>query len=168
MTIANIPILYHFTDLRNVSSIRELGGLYSLVKLNEMGVKVPAPGGNEWSHEADEAKGLDRFVHLCFKDQHPMEFRAHQEGRITSVFLQIDPEVLAMAGVMFAGDVSNKSGVTVHSIEEAKDLIDFEVLYNKLDWRDPKIKERLKQAKKCEILVPDFIPLELIRNLPNG
>ena len=98
-----------------------------------------------------------------------MEFGAHKEGRITkSVFLQIDPEVLAMAGVGFAGDVSNKSGVTVHSIAEAKDLIDFEVLYNKLDWRDPKIKERLKQAEKCEILVPDFITLELIRNLPNA
>jgi hypothetical protein len=30
MTIANIPMLYHFTDRRNIASIRELGGLYSL------------------------------------------------------------------------------------------------------------------------------------------
>lgn len=69
---------------------------------------------------------------------------------------------------MFTDGVSNKSDVSIHSLEEAKDLIDFEVLYNKLDWRDPKINERLKQAEKCEILVPDFIPLKLIRNLHNG
>lgn len=69
---------------------------------------------------------------------------------------------------MFCGDVSNKSGVTIHSLEEAKDMIDFEVLYTKTDWRNPQINERLQQAEKCEVLVPGFIPLELIRNLPNG
>lgn len=114
-------------------------------------------------------KGSTQFVHLCFRNEHPMEFRARKEGRIAkSIFLQIDPEVLTGAGVVFTGGVSNKSDVNVHSLEEAKDLIDFEVLYAKTDWRDPKIKERLKQAKKCEILAPDFIPLGLIRNLPNG
>jgi len=69
---------------------------------------------------------------------------------------------------MFTGDVSNKAGVTIHSLEEAMGMIDFEVLYTRTDWRDPQIKERLLEAEKCEILVPDFIPLELIRNLPNG
>lgn len=98
-----------------------------------------------------------------------MEFIARQEGRIAdSIFLHVHPEVLAAAGVMFTRDVSNKKGVTLHSLEEAKDMIDFEVLYTRTDWRDPKINDRLLQAEKCEILVPDFIPLELIRNLPNG
>lgn len=40
MTIAKIPMLYHFTDRRNLASICELGGLYSLTKLNEMGVQI--------------------------------------------------------------------------------------------------------------------------------
>ncbi len=169
MTIAKIPKLYHFTDRRNLASIRELGGLYSLVKLNEMGVQIAAPGGNDWSHEADACKGLDRFVHLCFRNVHPMEFRARQEGRIAdSIFLHIHPEVLEAAGVMFSSDVSNKAGVSIHSLDEAKDMIDYEVLYTRTDWRDPKINERLLQAEKSEILVPDFIPLDLIRNLPNG
>jgi hypothetical protein len=82
MTIANIPMLYHSTDRRNIAPIRELGGLYSLVRLNEIGVKIPVPGGNEWSHDADEAKGLGQFVHLCFRDKHPMEFTARKGGRI--------------------------------------------------------------------------------------
>lgn len=169
MNIAKIPKLYHFTDKRNLPSIRELGGLYSLAKLNEMGVQIAAPGGNEWSHDADAFKGLDVYVHLCFRDSHPMEFRAREENRIAdSIFLHVNPEVLERDGVMFAADVSNKAGVTIHSLKEASEMIDFEVLYSKTDWHDPKIQERLKQAEKYEILVPDFIPLELIRNLPNG
>jgi ssDNA thymidine ADP-ribosyltransferase DarT-like protein len=169
MTIANIPTLYHFTDRRNLPSIRELGGLYSLARLNEMGVTIAAPGGNQWSHEADEGRGLDRFVHLCFKPTHPMEFRAREDGRVgDSIFLQIHPEVLEREGVRFTADVSNKAGVVIQTLEEAKDIIDFEVLYSRTDWRDPQIQHRLQQAEKSEILVPDSIPLELIRNLPNG
>lgn len=169
ITIAKIPKLYHFTDRRNLTSIRELGGLYSLTKLNEMGVEIAAPGGNDWSHDADACKGVDQFVHLCFRNTHPMEFRAREAGRIVdSIFLHVHPEVLELEGVMFTSEVSNKAGVTIHSLEEAKDMVDFEVLYTRTNWRDPQIKERLQQAEKCEILVPDFIPLELIRNLPNG
>ena len=70
--------------------------------------------------------------------------------------------------MLFTPDVSNKSGVQSFSIEEASDMIDYEVLYTRTDWRDPAIKQRLVQAEKCEILVPGFIPLELIRNFPNG
>lgn len=169
MTIEKVPMLYHFTDRRNLASIRELGGLYSLSKLNEMPVQIPAPGGNDWSHEADARKSLDTYVHLCFREAHPMEFTARQEGRIReSIFLQVSPEVLKRDGVKFAADVSNKAGVSIRSLEEAVEIIDFEVLYTKMDWRDRKIQERLQKAEKYEILVPDSIPLALIRNFPNG
>jgi hypothetical protein len=53
-------------------------------------------------------------------------------------------------------------------MDEAREMIDYEVLYTKTDWKDPAIRARLTQAEKCEILVPRFIPLELIRNLPHG
>jgi hypothetical protein len=96
-----------------------------------------------------------------------MEFRARQEGRIVdSIFLQVHPEVLQFAGVMFTDDVSNKAGVEIHPVVKARQLLDFEVLYTRTDWRDPAIQARLQKAEKAEILVPDFIPIELIRNLP--
>lgn len=165
----HIASLYHFTDLRNLPLIRQLGGLYSLEKLTEMGVKIPNPGGNDWSHEADAAKGMDRFVHLCFKANHPMEFCAREAGRIgASIFLQIHPEVLSWEGTMFSDGVANKSGVGIHSMEDAKKLIDFEVLYRRTNWGDPAIQQRLQHAEKSEILVPNYIPLKFIRNLPNG
>lgn len=98
-----------------------------------------------------------------------MEYVARQEGRIgDTIFLQIHPEVLQWEGVRFTPDVSNKSGVQVCSIEEAKVMIDFQVLYTRTEWRDPDIQLRLQRAEKCEILVPRQIPLNLIRNLPNG
>ena len=149
--------------------IRQLGGLYSFEKLEERGIEVLAPGGNDWSRDADKMKGLHRYVHLCFRNNHPMEYLARQEGRIVdSIFLQVHADVLKFDGVKYTPDVSNKSGVPLLSLEEAQTRIDFEVIYMRTDWRNPAIKERLDQAEKCEILVPDYIPIELIRNLPHG
>lgn len=167
--LKRIPVLYHFTDRRNLALIRQLGGLYPLSELRKKGIEVPVPGGNPWSHEANGMKGMDQYVHLCFRSTHPMEFVAREEGRIgDSIFLQVHPEVLQWEGVRFTPDVANKSGVQVYEIDEALEMIDFEVLYTRTDWRNPAIRQRLQQAEKCEVLVPRLIPLELIRNFPNG
>lgn len=167
--LKRINSLFHFTDRRNLAAIREHGGLFALAELNRRGIRIPAPGGNEWSHDADMRRGLDEYVHLCFHPTHPMEFVARNEGRINdSIFLNVHPEVLQWEGVLFTPDVANKSGVQAYAFDEAIDMIDYEVLYTRTDWRDPAINQRLSQAQKCEILVPGFIPLELIRNFPNG
>ena len=159
---------FHFTDRRNLPSIQHFGGLYSLRRLQEEGVYIPVPSGNELSHRLDIEQELDRYVHLCLTDKHPMEWVARDKGRIqSSIFLQVSLEVLDFSGVMFAPDVSNKSGVELHTMDTARDLIDFEVAYTRMDWRDPEIKQRLDQCRKCEILVPDLISLDLIRNFPD-
>ena len=164
--LKRITLLYHFTDRRNLPFIRQHGGLYPMAELRKMKIEVPAPGGNEWSREADGMKGMDEYVHLCFRNSHPMEYVARQAGRIRdTIFLQIHGDVLHWEGVKFTADVSNKSGVKTYTMEHAKELIDFEVLYTRTNWKDPEIQKRLQQAEKCEILVPRFIPLGLIRNL---
>lgn len=162
-----VTSFYHFTDRRNAASIQELNGLYSLAALREKGVHIPAPGGNDWSHDADKLKGLDRYVHLCFRPNHPMEYVARKDGRITdSVYLQIHPDVLRFDGVMFTADVSNKAGVQVISLAEAVEIIDFKVLYTRTDWTDPEVQQRLRQAEKYELLVPNHVSIKYIRNLP--
>ena len=167
--LKRITLLYHFTDRRNLPSIREKGGLYPMAKLKKKEIEVIAPGGNEWSKDADGMKGMDAYVHLCFRNNHPMEYLARQEGRIKdTIFLQIHPDVMTWDGVLFTDDVANKRGVETHTIAVARKLIDFEVLYTRTDWSDPKIQARLQQAEKYEILIPKKIPLEMIRNLPNG
>lgn len=167
MTLERIRRLYHFTDTRNLDSIREHGGLYSWRRLQEMGVSVDVPGGNDWSHDADAFKGLDTYVHLCFRANHPMEYIARcREGRIQrSIFLEIDAAVLDFDGVLFTEDVSNKHGVEPRSLDEAEELIDFEILGGDIDYKDQNDLARLRQAEKYEILVPELIPMELIRKL---
>ena len=98
-----------------------------------------------------------------------MLMRAREDGRIKeTLFLEIDPGVLRLEGVMFTPDVANKSGIGVYPVQQVDHMIDFEVLYSRMDWRDPLIRQRLLAAEKYEILVPDLIPLSLIRTLHNG
>ena len=124
-----------------------------------MGVDVPAPRGNDWSHDADGMKGTDEYVRLCFRPTYPMELVARQEGRIAdAVYLQVQPEVLALDGVLYTPDVANKSGVESYTLDEAREMIDFEILYTRTDWNDPEIQERLQRAERSEILVPHKIP----------
>ena len=157
--------LFHFTDTRNLPSIR-IHGLLSRRELKERGVGIEAPGGNQWSHDADDRAGLDQFIHLCFFDDHPMDYVAKQAGHIrNSKFLGIHTNILNAPGVKMSLDVSNKAGVEVVDLLEGLSQMDTEVVFKSTDWKDPKIKERLKSAKKYEILVPKAIPRNLIGGL---
>ena len=157
----NTP-LYHFTDRRNLPSIEQYG-LVSKAWARQNGLRIDYPGGNEVSHLADWMKGLDDYVTLCFAAEHPMEYAARMERRIEqSTFLQISPEVLRYEGVKITLDVANKPGVPLLDPADALTKVDFEVLYTKRDKRDPAIQERLRAARRCEILVPSRIPREMI------
>ncbi|MBZ9973950.1 DarT ssDNA thymidine ADP-ribosyltransferase family protein [Mesorhizobium sp. BR-1-1-10] len=168
-SIAKIPRLYHFTDRSNLPLIRELGGLYPIAELEQKVIKVPAPGGNQVSRDADAKNGMGKYVHLCFLETHPMEYVARQDGRIkNSIFLRIHPSVLQFKGVQFTPGVSNKNGVEAVPIDQSDALIDWEVLYTRMEWKDPEIYLRRQRAEKCEVLVPCLIPLNLIGNIGNG
>jgi hypothetical protein len=98
-----------------------------------------------------------------------MEYVARQEGRIEdSIFLQVHASVLHWDGVLFVPGMASTTGIAFHTINEAREMIDYEVLYTRTNWSDPQIQKRLQTAEKYEILVPRVIPLDLIRNLPNG
>ena len=154
---------YHFTDRRNLPSIRANNGLLPLAELRRRKISVPAPGGNERSHDADARVGLDEYVHLCLLNEHPMEFRAREDGRIErSVFLEVNRAILDVKGVRFTPDVSNKAGVQLFSLEQAVAVMDFQVLYERTNWCDPEIKARRKIAKRYELLIPRDIPLKFI------
>lgn len=141
-------------------------GCFDLPSYAGGGVRIPAAGGNDWSHEADARVGLDEYVHLCLFSEHPMEYRAMKEGRIVqSRYLEISPDVLSIEGVRFTSDVSNKRGVELLTLAEAHEVLDFAVIYDRTDWRDPAIQERRNMAKKYELLIPADIPVELISGL---
>ncbi|MBZ0099275.1 MAG: DUF4433 domain-containing protein [Taibaiella sp.] len=159
---------YHFTDSRNLPMIQQHGILSTgLLKSNGL-FEGTVTGGNEWSLNADERFGMHKFVHLCFMNQHPMEWIAKKEKRIEStVFLQIDPKILRVPGVLITKEVSNKAGCSPMPPEKLDEL-DLEVVYERTEWTDVAVKSRLKLAKCYEVLVPDKIPVDYIRNLTNG
>lgn len=155
---------YHFTDTRNLASIRAHGGL---LPWSQVKGKVPAPGGNDWSHDADALKGQDDYIHLCFFPEHPMEFVAKREGRILeSRFLRIDPSIVHKPGILFCPDVGNKAGVPMLCLADASSQMDFEIIgLAHKRWLEPPLFERKRVAMKYELLVPGKIPLSLISGL---
>lgn len=161
--------VWHFTDRSNLDLIVKQKGLLSLSELERKGIAIPAPGGNEWSHDADKMKGVHEYVHLAFVDDHPMLFRAKQDGRIPDpIWLKIDSSIILEKGVRFCSEVSNKSGAAILDSKEAAERIDFEVLFTYMNWRDPEIQARRQAAIKSEILVPGFVPIEKILGYKNG
>lgn len=156
--------VYHFTDTRNLPSIRE-HGLLSMCEIKRRQIGT-LPGGNQWSLDADAASGMDQYVHLCFFRDHPMAYVAQQEGRIENVrYLRVDPTIMLEQGVQITDRVSNKRGAIAQPARDMITKIDWQVLYTRTDWKDPAIQARLKIAKVCELLVPNGVPTEMIRNL---
>ena len=165
---SNIYWLYHFTDVKNLPTIRK-HGLLSYRELQRRGIHPPRPGGNDWSHERDADLGLSGFVHLCFMSQHPMEYQATKEGRIgPTTYLKISPEILRTAGVCGCTTVSNKKNSVILPIEKLLDRLDMKAMFDtpiEVVLADPDLRERYNQAKKAEILVPDCISTNLILTL---
>jgi ssDNA thymidine ADP-ribosyltransferase, DarT len=154
---------FHFTDTRNLPSIRQ-HGLLSMAQLRTGVGSLVAAGGNDWSFEADRRSGMDRYVHLCFFNEHPMEWLARQENRIESTtFLQVIPSILGLPGVLITDAVSNKADVLPLPANEMIGKLDLEVIYQRTDWRDKMVQQRLKIARRYEVLVPNQVALEYVR-----
>lgn len=156
--------MYHFTDTRNLPSVKE-HGILSMAEIRRRELDV-VPGGNQWSFDADTRSGMDEFVHLCFFKDHPMEFYAKKEERVESVkYLRIDPEIMLEDGVLIADQVSNKKQSRPLPADQMIKKIDWQVIYDRTDWKDPAIQARLKIAKVCEVLIPDRVLPDFIRNI---
>jgi len=159
--LSRVHWLYHFTDASNLASIREHGGLWSTVKLIEKGIKFRS-GGNQISLDADKAFGMDKFVHLSFTNNHPMAYLASHDGRIEKLqwlYIENPFDVFELPGVLYCPEVSNKSGATLYDIGHARQTFDYEAI-GYLNWKEGSNYARRVAVEKCEILVPDHLPLK--------
>lgn len=166
-----ISFLRHFTDGQNLASIRAAGGLLSTAQLRSLQITSFRPGGNDVSLTADRQFGMDRSVHLCFNAQHPLAYLAQQDGRITDIkWLWVRSRVLDLPGVLFCPNVANRADAVPVPIAQAAGMIDFDILYTFMDWKnDMELRARRQAAERAEILVPDFIPFEYFSEyFPNG
>ena len=154
--------LYHLTDQANRSSI-DKHGILSTTERDIQNIKPCYRGGNEDSHHADNIKGIESYVCLSFTDNHPLCYLAKSDGRLPNpVYLEICPEILLGDGVMFADGVANAKETELTPIKDAIHLIDIDVIYK---WPPRCMRtgnERVQVAKKCEILIPKLVPIEMI------
>lgn len=168
--LLRIPHLYHFTDVTNLPQIKELDGLLATALLRGVCDQFCA-GGDEDSLSLDARCGMDRYVHLCFSERHPMAGRIKERRpEANLIYLKIDRAILHQPGVMFATGVGYANSARTVTLREACDenLIDFQALYTWTDWANPDAQVKRRAAELCEILVPDYVPMTFIRNFPNG
>ena len=136
-----------------------------LAQLQVSGVNIPAPGGNEWSHEEDIRRGLDKYVHLCLLPEHPMEYTARVKDKriLESQFIRVSTEVIQWAGIRFTAGVANKAGSKLLTLQEACKGLNFDVVYFRTNWKDREINQMRQAAKRYELLVPATIPANLLK-----
>lgn len=160
---AGITRLYHFTDRDNLDSIVAQGGLYSWGDCEQKGINIAKPGGSDTSRSLDKRDNLQHYVRLSFCKQHPMQFVAMNDGRISNpVVLEIDLEVVYWEGCRYADRNAVKNGAHV-----GESLADFDRLHlattqarNHFD-----LPEEEQQYYQAEVLVPHHVPLRYITNL---
>jgi hypothetical protein len=156
---------FHFTEITNLPSIRR-HGLLSLAELSRLNLQNVHYASSPESRAVDTHYGLDGYVRLAFVNQHPMEYVARKEGRLLSpIFLSVKTEVLHKDGVQVAAGVAYGHGVPIYNLADACEQLDFDVLYVRLNWKDPDILARLMAARKYELLIPDRIGPEMIGGL---
>jgi hypothetical protein len=152
--------LYHFTDKRNLESIREYG-ILSMRSLREREIKTH-PGGNQISLEADTRFGMDGYVHMSFRDRHHMIVHAKERGQ-SIVELEIKPEAILLPNAAITLDVANKGGVIPLPVDEAVLQMDLDPILKYMDWKDPEIKPRIQTTSRYELIVPNHLPVEYIK-----
>ena len=102
--------LFHFTDSRNLVSIRQYG-LLSWKRLVARKI-VHWPSSSEDSRRLDARSNLQDYVRLCTGKDHPMAARALHERRIQDyVWLEISDEIIRWRANLFCNDnaVANRT-----------------------------------------------------------
>lgn len=162
LTTNGIRYLYHFTDRRNLDSIRRNGGLYSWYYCVDHDIDIPYPGGGEQSRSLDRWHGLQDYVRLSFCDDHPMAYRLKQDG-YNLVLLRIKIDVAFLEETLFsdinAADGAHHHGKTIDDLKRV-DLNATQQHY--VSSTSPIFKKH-----QAEVLVKTFIPLEYIDNIDN-
>lgn len=151
-----ITHLYHFTDRRNLRSIR-MHGLMSWKELEKNDVEA-IHGGNRVSKDLDERAGLQDYVRLSFTPKHPMMFVCKKDGRIKDpIVIQIPIDVCASEGTRFcdinAACNEARVGLSAHEVFEDFDFEIFNKSYFNLDKSE-------KKHFQAEVLLRKRIPYD--------
>ena len=159
-----VKFFYHFTDIRNIKSIKDNGGLFSWKYCEEHGIKIPSQGGNELSKQLDKKYNLEDYVHLSFCSDHPMMYRLKQQLAETGVkpqigLLKFSIDVACIKSTLFsdmnAADKNHHHGGTIEDLKMVK-IPATKMLYLKNDNEN-------FHYHQAEVMVKTFIPKKFIK-----
>lgn len=165
----NIEYLYHFTDTRNIPSIKKQGGLFSWHYCDVNRINIPFPGGGTGSRYNDSKNGKVDYVRLAFNKNHPMLYIAKDDGRIDNhIWLKINREVTFFEYTEFSDKNAAAFKSYVPNIgKEIKYLknIRFDILRKGERIKHYMLSSEEKQYNQAEILVKTWIPISFIENI---
>jgi hypothetical protein len=136
--------LFHFTDDRNLPSIKKYGLMCWPLLIAQQIKHYPASSGP--SRSLDKNKNLEGYVRLSRGSYHPMAAKAEYEGRVNKIiWLAIDEVVAQWSTTLFSDQNATANSVVINS--------------------DPRTAYE-SDNNQAEILVHRAIPTELI-SFPN-
>lgn len=158
----NINSLWHFTDIRNLPLIFELGGLRSkqyivnnTESLADAGKEVYA-GGNELSHNLDRMHGNWDKISLSCIPNTPMFYNKKVQSHF--VLIEIDLDILDEHATFTdtnATSSEHRRDMGVNGL----DLIDFTAI------KADSYSSSWHHSAQAEILIPDFISENAFKNI---
>ena len=157
-----ITSIYHFTDKSNLEMIEKYG-IQSLSNIFNFNIIVKHFGAEELSHNLDQRRGLDKYVHLAFIKDHPMYHVAKRRGNIIEpVWIEIDSSLLYDENTLFSDKIANARESNIFKIDRIFDFIDFNTI---LSEEHSFIR---KEARKAEIMVFNSISIDKIKGITYG
>lgn len=157
-----IRCFYHFTDKRNLQSIKRHGGLLSWHYCRTHDINIPCQGGDSDSERYDMRYGLEDFVRLSFCSDHPMAFRLKKKG-CNLVLLKIRTDVAWFKNTMFS-DINAADSLHSHGGElENLQNVDFRAVKRTFVSRE----DDDFKTHQAEVMVKTFVPIEYIMNIDN-
>ena len=153
-----ISKLFHFTDRRNLQSIRDHNGLYSWWYLDKHGITIPQQGGT--APELDMRYGLQDYVRLSFCDDHPMAYHLQKRGSIIKL-LEIDIEAAVIDGVLFSNMNATDNNCRFGKGMGYLQLVDLEATQRHYVSRY----DSAFKPHQAEVMIPQHLPLCYIKNI---
>lgn len=157
-----VRYLYHFTDRKNLQSIRRRGGLLSWKYCEDHNITIPNPGGGTLSRNLDRRHRLEDYVRVSFCDDHPMAYRCHQEGA-DLVLLRISIDVATFKNTIFsdmnATDNNHSKGPSLDDLYK----VDIRATQRGFVRRS----DDDFGPHQAEVLIKTFVPIRYIVNLDN-
>lgn len=155
-----IHYLYHFTDKRNIPSIKRHGGLFSWYYCKNNNINIPCQGGDYDSKELDIKYGLQDYVRLSFCDDHPMAYRLQKSGS-DIIVLRIKIDVALLKDTLFS-DINAADKLHTHggSLNDLKRVNFAATKRHYVSKNDEDFKPH-----QAEVMVKTFVPLKYIENI---